>query len=576
MFKKILTSYTFIIPVLIYIVSLVIIRPWGNFAISDDLYYLTQVKAFSLGIFTKSALIGPTFILQGFLGLIWTNFFGLSYVSLRALTIIVSVLCIIGLDRILNVLGVNYKLRILSLLLLVFIPEFYSCSLTFMTENYFLMFCIWSLYLFLLFCKIEKPSYLLAASVLGGMSIMVRQYGIVLFTTYILVILLTQKKKVKIVSLLYLLVPFIGLGALGIFWPKYQSAVDYKSQNILLFFADFRKIFPRIFSLSIFPYVGYFTLPFTSYLFSLLKRIYKLLIAIIAVPTAIMFFGMNIFSIGNLFYLEGLNARLGVNIRENLFNNVPFKIVLAYFIALSFITILFYLVRALYKEYRRQRVLKRIFIQEPQKITLIVLLLSFHLIVMITDRVFDRYLLNFFILLVLFATHEMQRINYKINILSIFFCSLICLVTFLLTFDYYRVNQLKWDMAARITEVVKIDRFDVFVDNVYKSTTYIEKIGNYDGSVSVAPLNYTPKCFVQEYIKQETNVLNTFITKFEQKAVVAKYLTNPKIPFSELSKGDSNHFDKTDTLYFDEYYSSPIYNLLGKKTYVRAFCLNRQ
>ena len=198
--KKLIYIYNFLsrhpvyIVIAVYIITILLINPWGNFPVNDDFYYLNQIKAFRLGILKKSALISPTFILQGYLGLIWSYIFGLSYVSLRVLTIIVSILCLIFLDKALLQLNVNKEIRALTLLLICFNPYFFASSLTFMTENYFLLLVLLSFYFFLKFISSDKNKYLLCSSIAGGLSIMVRQYGAVLPVAYLVFYLTTNKK----------------------------------------------------------------------------------------------------------------------------------------------------------------------------------------------------------------------------------------------------------------------------------------------------------------------------------------------------------------------------------------------
>ncbi len=574
------------VAISIYILSVIILWSWGNFPISDDFYYLMQVQAFNMGILTKSALIGPTFILQAFIGLLWGKLFGITYISLRILTTIFSIFCIIGVDKILSLLNIRKSIRTLALLLVIFNPPFYACSVTFMSENYFLFFILFSIYNFLLFTKTNRTKNLILASILGGLSIMIRQYGVVLFVSYIFIYLLTalnskqkSQSKLDIKKILQISIPFIFLGCLGIFWPKYTSLADPKSMDISLFFTNFEDIVSRIFNISLIPYIGFFLLPFTLPSFIKLKRNLKALILASSLALSYPIFKMNIFKIGNLFYLEGLYARLVPNIRENLFNNVPFKIFVAYLVSLSFITMLYYLVRELSKITR----LKEFNIKNPKdlipnienssNLTLFILLIGFYLIVMVTDRVFDRYLINFFIILIIFTAYQAERLNFNVGKLSVIMCLLISLVTFLLVYDYYKVNQLKWKLADRLSNEIGIDRYKIFLDNVYARTTYMNLMENYKGLHSAVPEDYHPYCFVQEYTSQDKNILNDFINFVEHQGVFGKKIFNPRVENAGKLSSLSNRFDTTDVLFFDESYPSPIYSLLGKRTFVRAFCL---
>jgi hypothetical protein len=129
-------------------------------------------------------------------------------------------------------------------------------------------------------------------------------------------------------------------------------------------------------------------------------------------------------------------------------------------------------------------------------------------------------------------------------------------------------------MANRLHVDQAIDEYDIFIDENYASTIFMEKYKNYKGLIRIIHSNYHPKCFIQEYIKQNDSGINNLIDRYEQSGFINKYLPTPKSPYTGLMKDKSNHFDPKDILYFDKEYSSPIYNILGKRTFVRAFCIN--
>jgi len=489
-----------------YILSILLIGPWGNFAVNDDFYYLMQVKAFSMGMFTKSALIGPTFILQAFIGLFWGEIFGITYTSLRILTIIVSILSIILIDKTLVVLNVKKNIRTLALLLAAFNPYFYASSLSFMSETYFLFFTLWSLFYFLSFIKTKKNVYLLIASILGGLSMMIRQYGVVLLITYILVYLSANFKKIDPRRILSIMLPFVLLGCLGIFWPKFKSMSNPKSLDLSLFFVKPKHLLERLTSISIVPYIAYFFLPFTIPFFVKLKKYTKGAIVFISLAPAYLIYKSNIFLIGNVFYFEGLYARILPNVRENMLNNIPFKLFAAYFISVSLCTMIYFLLSKLHELVKKIKIKEFIDITGTSDylyfLTLAVSLIGFYLIVLITDRVYDRYFINLFIVSILFVSLVANRLNFNPKKLSLLVCSLMCVITFLLVFDFYKVNQLKWKLANRISNEMGVDKFKIFLDNVYMRTTYMDLVQNYEGIYSARPDYYNPVCFVQEYTKR--------------------------------------------------------------------------
>jgi len=456
--KKLIYTYNFLskrpvyIVIAVYIITILLINPWGNFLVNDDFYYLNQIKAFRLGILKKSALISPTFILQGYLGLIWSYIFGLSYVSLRVLTIIVSILCLIFLDKALLQLNVNKEIRTLTLFLICFNPYFFASSLTFMTENYFLLLVLLSFYFFLKFISSNKNKYLLYSSIAGGLSIMIRQYGAVLLVAY-LVFYLTTNKKIDYRKIIYLLIPYIVLGYLGVFYPKFESIHYPKSFDISLFFTNFESFFFRIKNISYLSYIGYFLIPFSIPTFFGRKIKTKILSLPVALILTHNIFNRNVFEVGNIFYLEGLYAKTAINIRISILNNTAFKLFLSLLISISVINIVLVLIKNLY-DYLKKIQSSNITKIEGQKGLTLLLLLGFYLIVMVTDRVYDRYLLNFFVFLLIFCAIYMDRANFKIRFPTYAFSILLIIISFLLTFDYYRQTDLKWKLSEKVEKEI--------------------------------------------------------------------------------------------------------------------------
>lgn len=578
---KITEHYPLYVTFFAYLISFLIVGFWANIPINDDYYYFTQVQAFTRGIFTKSALIGPSFVLQGFMGLLWSRVFGLTYFSLHMLTLVVTLFCIFGLYKIFSLIKINKKLTLFFLLLIAFIPEFYASSFTFMSENYLLMFVIWSIYFFLKYLIDQKNSNIILASILGGLSIMVRQYGVVLFPAYGLVYLLLKAKnneRTKIKDFVFISVPFVLWGLLSFLWPKFKSAGDLKSMNILLYFAKPELIIPRLTSISAVPYVFYFLLPVTSVMFLKLRTREKIASLALSIPIAYKFFKIDVFKIRNMFYLEGLYARLLINIRENLFNNTLFKLFLAYLISVSLVTSLFLFARYIIRIFNRRKELKKTLkiknnTYDLNSVLLFVLIVEFYIVAVLTDRVFDRYLVNFFIILMIYAAYLLNKSNFKINALAVIMLAFTIAVPYLMTIHYYREMQLKWDLAAKIHEL-GVPKYRIFIDNVYARAMYMELTDNFDGRLTAKPANYHPICFVQEYTTQKKNILNDLINFVEMRAIVQRHFKNPTVTEAGILIDKSNHFDPTDILLFSEEYKSPVYNLLSRGTFVRAFCLS--
>ena len=137
----------------VYLVTVFLVSPWGNFAVNDDWDFYTHVRNFMEGDFTKNSLIDSSFVLQGLMGAGWAKIFGLNFTSLKVLTISFTLLMLLGIYKILLQQKVLRAYQFLILFAIAFNPFVYMSSLTFMTENYFLAFLIWSIYFYL--CYLE-------------------------------------------------------------------------------------------------------------------------------------------------------------------------------------------------------------------------------------------------------------------------------------------------------------------------------------------------------------------------------------------------------------------------------------
>lgn len=571
-FNKTLTiirSQPLVLTLVLYFISLLLVKPWGEYAINDDFYYLTQIKAFTLGLYKKSALVTPNFILQGLMGLSWTSIFGLSYLSLRILTILISIFCLIVIDRILKIFKVGNELRCVGLILITFNPIFYTSSLSFMTENYFLLFTLLSFYYYLQYLKGGNSKSLLLASVMGGLSIMVRQYGFVLVPIY-LILFLSKGKNKKITDVLYLF-PTVILGMIGTIYPKYINPNFPKSNNFTLFFTSLNTFLTRLTDTSYLAYTGYVLIPFTIIYFLKCKTKFKILIIPPAMSLALNIFKGNVFKVGNVFYLEGLYAKNFINIRMSLLNNSIFKLILSFLISLSLCTVFILIIQATYKIIKKEQDYKTIF--NNTNFLVIPFVIAFYFIALFTDRVFDRYFLNYFVFITLYALLKYSVVNHK-NICTTFFLAfMMSSITLFISTDYYRQMNVKWKMANDLYNFNYADRSRILIDTVYLKTSLTEEWKNYRGYKSMSSQGFDPVCFVQDYSVGDGNIFCSLLDRVQRQEIFNKYLPNPKIKDISILKNEKNHFDSADDLIFDQEYLTPMYNLLGKRMFVRAFCL---
>src|SRR3989344_5486969 len=323
----------------VYLVTVFLVSPWGNFAVNDDWDFYTHVRNFMEGDFTKNSLIDSSFVLQGLMGAGWAKIFGLNFTSLKVLTISFTLLMLLGIYKILLQQKVLRAYQFLILFAIAFNPFVYLSSLTFMTENYFLAFLIWSVYFFFRYLKSGKNSDLFLATLLGGLSILIRQFGFVVFLSYILVYLilwLSKKEKFDLKKLAIILVPFIVATAINFLWPQYKGGNETQVQKLVeLFVGSAGLTSVGLRAIWAFPYIGFsLSTLLISYLLSKNREV-KFAVLTGGAVLAYQIFKLDIFPMGNVFYVEGILSKTDFVQNLHLFDNSLFKIILSLIISTS-------------------------------------------------------------------------------------------------------------------------------------------------------------------------------------------------------------------------------------------------
>ena len=208
----------FIAFLALYFLVILLINPTTNFPINDDWDNQLQIMAFSLGDYRIHSAIDASFILQPWIGFLWSFLFGYSFVSLRFLTIVFSVvlsyLLYILVKKDTSPLGTFIVLSVFMLN-----PIILNSSLSFMTEIYFLVGIVASYYFFNDYLEKDKVSSLVISGIILGFSILFRQLAIVSLVAYLITLFLKHKLSIK--NTLIIILPVI-LGV--IIWQLYPRA----------------------------------------------------------------------------------------------------------------------------------------------------------------------------------------------------------------------------------------------------------------------------------------------------------------------------------------------------------------
>lgn len=538
MFTKKLIANTFFVSALVYVVGVALVGIGGNFPVNDDWIFVRQVEYFLNGGVKLSALVDPSFVFQGFLGVLWSKIFGFSFVSLRFLTIVITLFLGLGVYRLLQHFKTTAKWQVIILLLLFFNPVVFSSSFTFMTENYFLAFFVWSLYFYVRHLKKLSLKTVLLGSLFCGLSILIRQVGLVTYIAFLMTVLFSKKFNLK--RFLVGVLSILAFGLIAFYWPRFGD----KSPIIELAYLSSR--LKTI--IGVLPYLSYFLLPLLLTQFTKLSRNVKLLILLVALIIVKFVYTYDLFPLGSVFYIEELHAKTGFRSNLSLFDNVGFKIILSYLMSVGIGTLIYELIHTKFSW------------------LLTFTFLGMFATLLVSTDLYDRYLLPSFIPLLLLFLPRLPKVTRITLVLTVAFL----LVSVFLTYDYFIIRQLKWDQATHLQEATGL-KTGIFLDGTYTKFTRAKDKVDYTGLIKTMPNGLIYTCFVQDYTLDTASPVLSFITTVEELA--ERRLDNPKIHNRKKLEGIPRIKKHLDDLLYNKEYFSPLYNLIGKKAFVGSFCV---
>ncbi len=485
-----------------------------------------------------------------------------------------------GVRKILNYFKINANLQLIALLILAFNPLIYSSSLTFMTEIYFLVFMIWSIYFFVRYLESESIKQLLLASLLGGLSIMIRQFGLVLGIAYLFTFFYkwyqnrTFKISFKSKQLFTLLSPFVVFSLVSFLWPKYSSESKTAVDVIFELLEDPRDL-PEKFAMSLFIliYFGFFLSPLLlGYLTKLKNKILLLVVLLLPLLTFVTVYKMDIFPIGNILYIENIYGKSNFRANLGVFDNVPFTAFMAYYTGLMGFTLVYVLVRSFTTFFRHAK--KTSFLKINQNTLLFVLItVGMYLVVLFSHSMFERYFVNMFVTLTVLMVIRFFSRNQISNFFAI--AALIFLIIFILflNIDFFRSSKLKWEQARKI-QIERNLLASIFVDGAFLRHMKATRYPNPWDLTSNAPVGADYDCFVYKYTEDgiPNPIINFFKNIEKDPRVLYRLEGNPKpYGYQQIRKYSwiKNNFD---ILLYNEEYFSPLYNLIGRKAFVGSYC----
>lgn len=170
--KKLLLFSTTLFVLLTPLISLI------NFPLNDDWVYYLNVQMFLKGDFSLHPYLGPTFYTQGIIAAIFSLLFGFKNIPYLTLVLSVTNFCVFV--HILRKLKIDNFLSVLLGLIYFFNPLNIYSSLGFMTEQYFMLFLLIALYLFLKYEETKKAVLLFLTFLVAFIALNQRQIALVI------------------------------------------------------------------------------------------------------------------------------------------------------------------------------------------------------------------------------------------------------------------------------------------------------------------------------------------------------------------------------------------------------------
>lgn len=527
---------------------------FGNYPVNDDWVFFWQVKAFALGIFKINAELDPSFVAQGFLGLLWSKIFGLDYISLQVLTFLISLGTAFFVYRILLLLGSRKIYAIAGALILLFNPLFFVSSFTFMTDNYLLFFLSASTYFFVRYFTVPSYRNLITGSFFGMLASATRQNGILIFIPALLLCALPFNKE-KFKKLIVPVFFFFLSTAIALFWPRFGENKR---------FLEVADIAGRLQRLLYAPqYLLIFLSPVLLGIRGQLKGLWRKVTAMLmAIPVAYLLFTTDLFPMGNVVYIEELYAKSDFRSNFSLFDNIFFKTFLSVVWGFGLSKILFYVIPKI------KNIAKRIGLHKQEIFLLLSAALNYAVLLFSSDM-YDRYLLPVFLFLMLFLFGRLGA-GYSLDKVSVYLSiALFAFISIALQWDFSAKNSLMWEQLGELRHKTglstQIDLNDTYINHIT-----VRESGDFTG-LEPRRGSFDSLCFIQDYTLDSTY---PFSKKVESlgRVLSSKTLENPK-PAGVRKKTRPRVKNNLDSLIINEEYPSILYGSVGKKAFVGSFCV---
>lgn len=240
----------------IFSVIVMYMWPFHELGFSDDFAYNLTVKNFlHTGQMKILDWAAPSLITQTLWGALFSILFGFSYKTLHLATVTALYIGIVYFYLLLKKLSIGEKETVLLTLYFLGFPMVIRFTYSFMTTTYYVTLMIISLYYSIQFLRTQNFKLGLLVSVLGGLTFLERQLGILIPFSLITTLLFQslRQKRLLLKPILYILIPTLMILLSYNFWlhldgnmtiGQYQSEESLRKAVMLLKPLALHRLYP--------------------------------------------------------------------------------------------------------------------------------------------------------------------------------------------------------------------------------------------------------------------------------------------------------------------------------------------
>ena len=455
---------------LIWLMSMLIVNPVGDFPLNDDWAYAKIVKnLLDNHKFFINNWPAMTLLVHIGWGALFAKLFGFSFMVLRFSTIIPALSGIFAGFYLFRMFTMHRFSLILATFLLAFNPYYFSLSVTYMTDVGFTIVLILAAHFFARYLRSDKIIFLAVSVGLCMTSVLIRQIGLLLPMAFIPAIL--ARRKLTAWNIVLSLIPLVlTLSCLELFvaWLKQEQTLppDFGSTSLIL-----ANIFQRFFYFiwgrlgQVLFYLVGLSLPFSLYGF---PGLWKSSSKKFRIASAF-FIGLMLIFINNKFYslpIENISFNFGIGPR--LLKDVYWDLTKPPKIQRDVQNVMNFLILCTIVPYsmklltRLKGIFRAVAGRQPEpenlaSLTFFTFILLYSIFLTFNNALFDRYFLPLypFILAVALPASAIS-VSKWLKSFSVVLVSLIALYSIIATHDYFAWNRARWNAIHYLMDDKKI------------------------------------------------------------------------------------------------------------------------